>query len=109
MAFRLPTSKPSVNSASNELRSSLGDLALAAARWLTLQPVAHQVPVYATRVRRASADTLEGAGSWAGATASRARQRGADAASATRTRMVNLAVVAVLLWWIDRMLIRDAE
>jgi hypothetical protein len=107
MALRLPTSKPSVSSAGNEFVSSLGHLASAAGRWLALQPIANEVPVYAARVGRSSADTLGAAGSWAGATASRARQRSADAASAARTRMVNLAIVVALLWWLDRMLTRD--
>lgn len=109
MALRLPTSKPSVSSASNEFVSSLGHLATAAGRWLALQPIANGVPVYAARVRRASADTIGAAGSWAEATASRARQRSAAAASAARTRMVNLTIVAALLWWLDRMLTRDKD
>jgi hypothetical protein len=108
MALRLPTSKPSFGSASNELVSSLGHFATAAGRWLALQPVANEVPVYAARVGRASADSLGAAGTWAGATASRARQRGAEAASAARTRMINVALVVVLLWWLDRMLTKDA-
>ena len=109
MAFRLPTSKPSVSSASNELVSSLGDLVAAGGRWLARQPVAHQVPAYTTRLREASTSTVGAAGSWAGATASRARQRGADAASATKTGIVNLALVAALVWWLDRMLTREVE
>ena len=109
MAFRLPTSKPNVSSASSELASSLGDLLVAGGRWLARQPVAHRVPVYAERLRQASASTVGAAGSWAGDTASRARQRSADAASATKTTVVNLALVAALLWWIDRMLTREVE
>lgn len=109
MALRLPTSKPNVSSASSELVSSLGDLVAAGGRWLARQPVAHHVPVYATRLREASTATVGAAGSWAGATASRARQRSADAASATKTGIVNLALVAVLVWWLDRMLTREVE
>jgi hypothetical protein len=109
MALRLRTSKPTVSSAGNELASSLGDLAGAGGRWLARQPVAHQMPAYATRVRDATAGTVGAAGAWAGTTASRARQRSADAASATKTRVVNLAIVAVLAWWLDRMLTSEVE
>jgi hypothetical protein len=109
MALRLRTTKPSVSSASSELVSSLGHLAGAGGRWLARQPVAQQLPVYATRVRDATTGTVGTAGTWAGTTASRARQRGARAASATKTRVVNLALVAALAWWLDRMLTSEVE
>lgn len=104
---RLPMSKPSVGSAANDLVSAIGDLATSTSRWVALQPAAQQAPVYAERLCRASAGTVDGATSWAGATATRVRERGADAASATRTGMVNLALVALLLWWVDRMLTHE--
>lgn len=107
MAIRLRTSQPSVTSAGGDLVSALQHLFAATGRWLAHQPAAQGVPVHVERVRRASVDSLEGAGSWAGSTATRARQRGARAASATRTGVVNLALVAVLLWWVDRKLTGD--
>jgi hypothetical protein len=105
--LRLPSSQPSVAAAGQDLASALSQLASAVGRWVALQPAAQEVPVYAERLRRASTDTLDGAGTWVGATATRARARGADAASATRTGVVNLALVAALLWWVDRMLTSD--
>lgn len=118
MALRLPRSEPNITSASSDLVSALGDLATAAGRWLALQPAAQEVPVYAERLRRASSGTLHDAGSWAGARAgaarsaassraTRARERGSDVASATRTQAINLALVAMLLWWVDRLLTAD--
>lgn len=109
MAIRLRTSEPSVTSAGSELVSAMSDLATATGRWLALQPVAHELPAYAERMRRASATTLRGAGSRATGTAAQVRTRGADAASATRTALVNLALVGALLWWLDRMLTREDE
>jgi hypothetical protein len=109
MAIRLRTSEPTVMSAGRDLVSALGELATAASRWLTLQPVAHQVPAYAERVRHASTTTLQGAASWATDTAAQARARGAAAASATRTALINVALVGALLWWLDRMLTREDE
>jgi hypothetical protein len=105
--LRLPSSQPSVTTSGQDLASALGHLTTALGRWVALQPAAKEVPVYARRLRRASADTLDGAGAWAGATATRARERGADAASATRTATVNLLLVAALFWWLDRILTSD--
>jgi hypothetical protein len=107
MAIRLSPSQPSVTSAGGDLASSLAHLAGSTGRWLARQPAAQGVPVYAQRVRRSSADTLEGAGAWAGGKVTRARERGARAASATKTGVINLALVAVLLWWVDRTLTSD--
>jgi hypothetical protein len=101
---RLLRSTPDVTTAGTDLASALGDLASAAARWLALQPAAQELPVYADRARRASAETLGHAGEWTAATAGRARAATAGAASATRTGIVNLLLVAALLWWIDRLL-----
>lgn len=105
--LRLPGSQPSVAAAGQDLASALGHLATAVGRWVALQPTAQDAGVYAERLRRASADTLDDAGTWAGATATRARERGSDVASATRTGVINLALVAALLWWLDRMLTSD--
>ena len=105
--LRGPRSQPSVADAGQDLASALGDLATSIGRWVALQPVAQGVPVYAERARRASADAAGGAGEWAGATATRARKRGAEVASATRTQAINLVVLVALLWWIDRMLTSD--
>lgn len=109
MALRLPGSTPTTTKAGGDLVTALGELATAAGRWLALQPVAQEVPVYAERARRASADTIEHAGSWAGSTASRARDATSDAASATRTVVINLLLAAGLLWWVDRMLTRPDD
>jgi hypothetical protein len=109
MFRRSTTTAPSVGEASGDLASALGDLAVAAGRWVALQPTAQEVPVYAEKVRRASADTIEGAGAWAGNTASKARTRTAEVASATRTQTINLLLVAALLWWVNRLLQRDAH
>lgn len=117
---RLLTSQPSVGSAANELVSAMGDLATSLGRWVALQPAARQAPVYAERLRRASAATVDGAGAWAGDTATRVRtrsadtatrvrKRSADAASTTRTGLVNVGLVALLLWWVDRVLTADAD
>lgn len=89
MALRLPGSKPSATTAGNDLAESLGDLAAAAGRWLALQPVAQELPVYAERARQASAETAEHASEWA---------------STTKTAVINLLLVAALLWWVDRLL-----
>lgn len=105
--FRPQLSKPTVGSAANDLASAIGDLTTSVARWVALQPAAQQAPVYVERVRRASADTVDGASAWAGETATRVRDRSADVASATRTGVINLALVAVLLWWVDRLLTGD--
>ena len=102
--LRRPGSAPTVGTASHELGTALRDMTTATGRWLALQPKAQEVPVYAERLRRASADTLDSAGTWAGATAAGARERSARAAGATRTTAVNLALVAALLWWVDRLL-----
>lgn len=109
MALRLPRSSPTVASAGNDLAGALGDFAAAIGRWLALQPAAQEVPVYAGRARRASAETLGHAGEWAGSTASRAKARTAEAASATKTTVTNLLLVAVLVWWVDRLLTRRDE
>ena len=107
MALRLRSPEPSVATAGSDLVSALGRLAAAGGRWLALQPVARDVPVYADRARNAASGTLDDAGSWVVTTTSQARQRGADAASTTRTVMINLALVAALLWWVDRLLTKD--
>lgn len=104
---RLLLSKPSVGSAANDLVSAISDLASAVGRWIALQPTGQQAPVYVERLRRASAETVDGASEWAGHTATRVRERSADAASATRTGLINLALVALLLWWVDRLLTGD--
>jgi hypothetical protein len=109
MALRLRTQEPSTATAGSKLLSALGRLVGAGGRWLALQPVAREVPVYAERARGAATGTLHDAGSWATTTTSRARQRGADAASTTRTVMINLALVAAMVWWIDRLLTKDAD
>lgn len=109
MALRLPGSKPSATTAGSDLAESLGDLAAAAGRWLALQPVAQELPVYAERARQASSETAEHAGRWAGATASRARTATADAATTTKTAAINLVLVAALLWWVDRLLTRGRD
>ncbi len=106
MAGRLSRSAPSVTSASDDLMAALGDLSAAIRRWLALQPAAQEIPVYATRAKQASVDAVGHAGEWAGATAMRARTTTARAASATRTGVINLLLVAGLLWWVDRMLTR---
>lgn len=106
MGVRLRRSVPTVFSAGNDLVTALNDLVTATGRWLALQPVAQELPVYAGRARQASSETLGHAGDWAGATATRARQTTAQAASTVRTQMINLALVALLLWWVDRMLTR---
>jgi hypothetical protein len=79
----------------------------ASSRWVAVQPVAREVPVHAERARHATAGTLRDAGSWAVHTTSHARKRSANAASAARTAMINLALVVALLWWVDRLLTRD--
>lgn len=104
MPLRLRGSTPKVTTASSDLVASLGDLASAAGRWLALQPAAQEIPVYAERARQASSDTVEHAGQWAGAKATRAREVGADAASATKTGVINVLLIAALLWWVDRLL-----
>lgn len=109
MALRLRTPEPSAATAGSDLRSALGRLLGAGGRWLALQPVAREVPVYADRARHAATGTLHDAGSWVTTTTSQARQRSADAASTTRTVMINLALVAALVWWIDRLLTKDAD
>jgi hypothetical protein len=109
MALRLRTPEPSAATAGGDLVSALGRFVAAGGRWLALQPVAREVPVYADRARHAATGTLNDAGSWVNTTTSRARQRGADAASTTRTVMINLALVAALLWWVDRLLTKDAD
>lgn len=106
MAGRLSRSAPSVSTASDDLVSSLSDLTTAARRWLALQPVAQELPVYATRARHASAEAVGHAGDWAGATATRAKEATGRAASATRTGIINVMLVGGLLWWVDRMLTR---
>jgi hypothetical protein len=104
MPRRLLGSKPEATTAGSDLVDSLGDLVGATRRWLALQPVAQELPVYAERARQASSETVGYAGEWAGAKASQARTATATAASATRTAVINLLLVAVLLWWVDRML-----
>ena len=109
MALRLRTQEPSATTAGSDLLSALGRLVGAGGRWLALQPVAREVPVYADRARDAASGTLHDAGSWVTTTTSRARRRGADAASTTRTVMINVALAAALLWWVDRLLTKDAD
>jgi hypothetical protein len=110
MAFRLRiTPEPNAAKASGELFSALGRLVGAGGRWLAAQPYAREVPVYAARAGRTAAGTLRDAGTRVTSTTSSARQRGADAARTTRTVLINLALVAALLWWIDRLLTEDAD
>lgn len=104
MPRRLRGSKPKVTTAGSDLVDSLGELATATGRWLALQPVAQELPVYAERARQASSETVGHAGEWAGATATRAKAATADAASATKSVVINLLLVATLLWWVDRLL-----
>lgn len=104
MALRLRRSKPDVTTAGSDLAGALADLAASAGRWVALQPVAQELPVYAERARAASSEKIGQAGRWAGDTAGRARSATADAASATKTQVINVLLVAVLLWWVDRML-----
>ncbi|HSJ46566.1 MAG TPA: hypothetical protein VK923_17955 [Euzebyales bacterium] len=109
MGVRLRRSLPTVFSAGNDLVTALNDLVTATGRWLALQPVAQELPVYAGRARQASSETLEHAGGWAGATATRAREATSSAASTARTQTINLVLVALLLWWVDRMLTSSDE
>lgn len=104
MGVRLRGSAPKVSTAGNELITALNDLVTATGRWLALQPVAQEVPVYAERARQASSETIEHAGDWAGATAARAKEATSEVASTVRTQTINLVVVALLLWWVDRVL-----
>jgi hypothetical protein len=104
MGLRLRASAPTASSAGNDLVTALNDLVTATGRWLALQPVAQELPAYAERARQASSETLEHAGDWAGATATRARAATSGAASAARTQTINLVLVALLLWWVDRVL-----
>ena len=104
---RLLRSTPDVATASTDLATALGDLATAAGRWVALQPVAQELPVYAERAREASAETIEQAGEWTSSTAGRAKAATASAASTTKTQLINLLLVAALLWWVDRMLTSD--
>lgn len=106
---RLLRSTPDVATASTDLATALGDLASAAGRWVALQPVAQELPVYAERARRASAETIGQAGKWTSTTAGRARAATASAASTTKTQVVNLLLVAVLLWWVNRVLTRGED
>lgn len=109
MGLRLRGSTPKVSDAGNDLVSSLNDLVAATGRWLALQPVAQELPVYAERARQASAETLDHAGDWAGATAARAREATSEAAGTVRTQTINLILVALLLWWVDRVLTRSGD
>ena len=109
MGVRLRRSAPRVSTAGSDLVTALNDLVTAAGRWLALQPVAQELPVYAERAREASSETLEHAGDWAGATATRAREATSSAASTARTQTINLVLVALLLWWVDRMLTSSDE
>jgi hypothetical protein len=104
MALRLRGATPSVTSAGSDLAGALNDLVTATGRWLALQPAAQEIPVYAERARQASSETVGHATDWAGVTASRARDATSQAASTARTQLINLALVAVLLWWVDRLL-----
>lgn len=104
MARKSLRSTPTVRGASEQLVTALGHLLTASSRWLALQPAANQVPVQAERARRASADGISSAGTWAGRTATEARARGASAASTARTQLVNLVILGLVLWGIDRML-----
>jgi hypothetical protein len=106
---RLRRSTPDVATAGADLASSLTDLAAAVGRWVALQPVAQELPVYAERARRASTETLGQAGEWTSTTAGRAKAATASAASATKTGVLNLLLVALLLWWVDRMLTSGEE
>lgn len=107
MPARLTGSTPSVASAGNDLVTALGDLAAAIGRWLAAQPAAQEVPVYAERAREASAETLEHAGDWAGATATRTKEAASGAASTAKTGLINVLIVVVLLWWVNRVLTRS--
>lgn len=107
MAFRRSRSRPTVPSAGRRLTSAVGDFTGATARWVSRQPKAQGVPVYVARARQAAAGTLGVAGAKAGATAAAARARGARAASATRSGLMNLALLGALLWWVDRTLTAD--
>ena len=109
MPLRATGSTPTVTSAGADLVVALRDLVAAAGRWLSLQPAAQEVPVYAERARQASAETLGHAGDWAGATATRAKAATSDAAGTVKTGLINLALVVVLLWWVDRMLTRPSD
>lgn len=104
MALGRLGSRPKVSTAGNDLVDSLSELVTATGRWLSLQAAAQEIPVYAERARQASSETLEHAGDWAGATAARAREATSDVAGTARTQTINLLLVAVLLWWVDRML-----
>jgi hypothetical protein len=109
MGVRLRRSAPTVFTAGSDLVTALDDLVSAAGRWLALQPVAQELPVYAERARQASSETLEHAGDWAGATATRARAATSEASSTVRTQTINLVLVALLLWWVDRLLTSSRE
>lgn len=104
MALRLPGSTPTVTSAGGDLAGALNDLVTATGRWLALQPAAQEIPVYADRARQASSETIGHASEWAGATASRAREATSQAAGTARTQVINVVLVAVLVWWVDRLL-----
>lgn len=109
MARRSKLTTPTVGKAGGDLASALGDLVQAAGRWLGEQPAAAQAPVYAERLRQASAESLDQAGAWAEQTAGAARDQSVRAASATRTGIVNLALVGLVLWWVDRMLVAGED
>lgn len=104
MAVRLRRSEPTVAAAGNDLATALTDLATATGRWIALQPVAQEVPVYAERARQASSETIGQASDWAGETATRARDATSRAAGTAKTGLINLLLVAALLWWLDRLL-----
>jgi hypothetical protein len=104
MRVRRRRSAPKVSTAGNDLVTALNDLVTATGRWVALQPVAQELPVYAERARQASSETLGHAGDWAGATASRAKETTSEVAGSVRTQTINLVLVALLLWWVDRVL-----
>ena len=106
---RLLRSTPDVATAGTDLASALGDLASAVGRWLALQPVAQELPVHVERARKASTQRIGRAGEWTSSTAGRAKAATADAARATKTGVINLLLVAALLWWVDRMLTRGDD
>lgn len=104
MGVRWRASSPKVSTAGSELVTALNDLVAATGRWLALQPAAQELPVYAERARESSSETLEHAGDWAGAAATRAKEATSEVAGTVRTQTINLVLVALLLWWVDRVL-----
>jgi hypothetical protein len=104
MGLRLRRSTPTVATAGSSLVTALNDLATASGRWIAAQPAAQEIPVHAERARQASSETMGHAGDWAGATATRAKEATSSAARTARTQMINIVLVAILLWWVNRVL-----